>query len=360
MKLLVLTATLALAVLGSACSGSSRTDGRRVDSRQDQAVGLEGLERDLEATVLENYSQLTLGNIEAYREGISANERVVLFGLSPLDVVLDHRQTARDRRLYRRLGPTLLSKNLDVHLSTDGSVGWVFDDVSYRVPYIGREASIPIRTTAMFVRDVERWVMVMEHQSYALPIDEIISMGAAGRLPQPRRFKTIFDKKSGQARQVLSIVGRLHNDDSERYRRRKIASADDALVVLPGPDEHHGNFANQSPSLASLFGDGTTVGIRDYRIQVARSKEVAWMAANLVVHTTVNDDAVEFGLRGTYVLENRENHGWMVVQMHVAAPIFERELSRRVFGTGMDVVGEEDAESEDTHDSGSDGPKTLP
>jgi len=318
-----------------------------VEPRLDQDLGLEGLERDLEATVLENYSQLTLGNIEAYREGVSADERLVLFGLSPLDVVLEHRQTARDRRLYRRLGPTLLSKNLDVHLSTDGSVGWVFDEVSYRVPYIGREASIPIRTTALYIRDVERWVMVMEHQTYALPIDEIVAMVAADRLPQPRRFKTAYDKKSGQARQVLSIVGRLHNDDSERYRRRKIAEAADALVVMPGPDEYHGEQASESPSLASLFGEGTTVGIRDYRIQIARSKEVAWMAANLVVNTTVNDDPIELGLRGTYVLENRKSHGWMVVQMHIGAPIFERELSRRVFGTGVDFE-EEEEEQEDT------------
>lgn len=327
----------ALAAAVAACSACSGNGGNSVDTvdpadvRPEMPdVPREVLVHDLEATVIENYGHLSLGNFSAFRDGLSPEQSVVLFGVTPGDVVVGRRppDAARDRRLYRVLGPTLLSKNLDVHLSEDGFVGWTFDEMSYRVPYQGRTASIPIRNTELYVRDFDRWVLVLQHQSYAVSFDDLRTLAASGALEAPRRFPSRANSKS--ARELVSLVGRLHNGSA-----RPIA-ASDALLLLPDRDhEVRGAEAAQTSPLAALFGAGATVGLRDYRVGVAKGEKVAWMAANLVVRTGAGESgagAADIGLRGTYVFQ-RGASGWEVVQMHISAAVPEGELSRRMFGT---------------------------
>jgi hypothetical protein len=288
------------------------------------------LAHDLEATVIENYAHLTLGNFSAFRDGLSQAQPVTLLGVTPDDVVVGRRPlgASRDRRLYRVLGPTLLSKNLDVHLSADGFVGWTFDEMSYRVPYQGRTASIPIRSTELYMRDFDRWVLVMQHQSFAVSFDDMRTLAGSGALEEPKHFASRAINKS--SRDLVALVGRLHNGTGP------IAKGDGVLVLLPDRDhEVRGADAAQTSSLAALFGAGTTVGLRDYRIDIAKGGHIAWMAANLVVRTSVSEKsegAVDIGLRGTYVFRLAES-GWEVVQMHISAAVPEGELSRRMFGT---------------------------
>ena len=325
---------LAALLLVGACAGNGGNGADTVDPAdvpQDMPeVPREVLVHDLEATVIENYGHLSLGNFSAFRDGLSPGESVVLFGVTPNDVVIGRRpvEAGRDRRIYRVLGPTLLSKNLDVHLSEDGSVGWTFDEMSYRVPYQGRTASIPIRSTELYVRDFDRWVLVMQHQSYAVSFDDLRTLAASGALEAPKRFPSRAVAKG--ARDLVSLVGRLHNGSGP------IAQADAVLVLLPDRDhEVRGADAAQTSSLAALFGAGTTVGLRDYRIGLAKGGRIAWMAANLVVRTGVgegSESAVDIGLRGTYVFQLGAG-GWEVVQMHISAAVPEGELSRRMFGT---------------------------
>lgn len=328
-------ATLALVVVVG-CGGRGEPKATSpVDARSDPQPDRTALIRDLEATVLENYSQLTLGNFDAYRDGVASEDPVVLFGVSPRDVVygISPPGLSRDRRPYRRFKPTIYSKNLDLHLSKDGSVAWVYDEISYRVPYMGRTASIPIRVTGLYVRDVDRWVLVMEHQSYAIPTEDIVRFAVTGQLRQPGEMRKRYNRRDGPSPLVLKIAGRFHNAD-ENYRKRKLSTEPDALILLPDPDhEYRGKHVAEAPTLASLFGDSATVGLRDYRVHVSRNKRVAWMAANLVVRTTINGDEVEVGLRATYVFENRGEWGWEVVQLHVSVPVHLRELTRRIFGT---------------------------
>lgn len=323
----------ALALLAAACSSSNGAVDtvNPADVHQEvPEVPREVLDHDLEATVIENYSHLSLGNFSAFRDGLSQDQPVTLIGVTPGDVVTGRRppEAARDRRLYRVLGPTLLSKNLDVHLSADGSVGWTFDEMSYRVPYQGRTASIPIRNTELYLRDFDRWVLVMQHQSYAVSIDDLRTLASSGALEAPRRFPSrAFEKGS---RELIALVGRLHNESGP------IARGDGVLVLLPDRDhELRGSDAAQASSLAALFGAGSTVGLRDYRIGIGKNGRVAWMAANLVVRTgtgSSNGAGVDIGLRGSYVFEKAAS-GWEVVQMHISAAVPEAELSRRMFGT---------------------------
>ncbi len=322
------------ALVATACAGNGNNGDtvNPADVQQEMPeVPREVLAHDLEATVIENYSHLSLGNFSAFRDGLSPDQSVTLLGVTPGDVVLGRRpaEAGRDRRIYRVLGPTLLSKNLDVHLSQDGFVGWTFDEMSYRVPYQGRTASIPIRNTELYVRDFDRWVLVMQHQSYAMSFDDLRTLASSGALEAPKRFTSTAVVNS--ARDLVSLVGKLHNGGS-----RPIAQGDGVLVLLPDRDhEVRGAEAAQTSSLAALFGAGTTVGLRDYRIGFAKGGGVAWMAANLVVRTGVsegNQAAVDIGLRGTYVFQ-RGAAGWEVVQMHISAAVPEGELSRRMFGT---------------------------
>jgi ketosteroid isomerase-like protein len=324
-------------ILLAACGGNGAVELQapaQVEEESDVGAGESGETpaHQLESTVLEIYSHLTLGNFAAYRDSLASEEPVMLIGVRPEDVVVGVQPNgaARDRRLYRLMSPTLLAKNLDIHLSADGSVGWTFDELSYRVQYGGRAASIPIRNTSLFIRDFDRWVLVMEHQSYPTAVDDLRARSAAGRGPEPRRFESRHTV--APARELVRLVGLLHNAEPRELSRR-FAPGDDTLVLLPDRDhELHGDEAVNGPSLARLFGPGTTVGLRDYRIGVAKSETVAWMAANLVLRTLVNDQKVDIGLRGTYVFR-RGRSGWELVQMHVSAPLGERELTLRVFGS---------------------------
>lgn len=322
----------ALLVAGACSANNNNSDTVNPADVQPEMpeVPREVLAHDLEATVIENYAHLTLGNFSAFRDGLSPDQSVVLLGVTPGDVVVGRRPpaAARDRRLYRVLGPTLLSKNLDVHLSEDGFVGWTFDEMSYRVPYQGRTASIPIRSTELYVRDFDRWVLVMQHQSFAVSFDDLRTLASSGALEEPKRFPSRALVKS--SRELISLVGRLHNGSGP------IAQDEGVLVLLPDRDhEVRGTDAAQTSPLAALFGAGATVGLRDYRIGLAKGGKVAWMAANLVVRISVSeksDSAVDIGLRGTYVFQLAES-GWQVVQMHISAAVPEGELSRRMFGT---------------------------
>jgi hypothetical protein len=325
-----------LVVALAACGGAGQIEvpiAARADTEDPQAApDAELLAHDLEATVLEMYSHISLGNLAAYRDSLASEEPVVLFGMRPDDVLVGRQPAgaARDRRLFAAMSPTILSKNLEIHLSADGSVGWTFDEMSYRVAYAGRMASIPIRNTSLFVRDFDRWVLVMEHQSYPTAVADLRAAAAAGRSAPPRRFASRQDVEP--ARELVRLVGLLHNAEPRDLGRR-VAPDGATLVLLPDASgELRGRDAAVGPSLATLFGPNTTVGLRDYRIGEAKNQTIAWMAANLVLRTAVNDQQVDIGLRGTYVFRRTAGE-WELVQMHISAPLGERELGRRVFGT---------------------------
>jgi ketosteroid isomerase-like protein len=303
----------------------------RAEVRPEAVLDDRMLRRDLEATVLENYQQLSLDNIEAYGEAIARNREVTLIGVSAREVVagVNLRRAGRGRSLYRALRPTIYSKNLEVHLSRDASVGWVFDEVSYRVPYLGRVASIPIRVTAVYVRDIDRWVLAMEHLSYAVPDDEVLALAVNGGLRAPRALPSAAPS-AGLGQLLARVVTQVHH--GERGERR-LSAAEDALVLFPDPGrEHHGDAIREAKTLASVYGAGGKVELLERRIALSPGGSVAWMAANLRVRTTFNDEPLAIGLRATYVLENRGSLGWEVVQMHVSVPMEREELDRRVFG----------------------------
>lgn len=294
-------------------------------------LGVVELRKALESTVLEGYAQLTLMNIEAFADGVARDREVQFVGVTPGDVIVGFAGThlSQDRRLYRRRDPVLLSKNLDIHVSDGGSVGWIFDEISYRVPYMNLEASIPIRNTQFYIRELERWALVAEHQSYGLPPDELIALAAAGKLKRGRSFKTSYggDRARGSALEE-QLRGFLTGSSPS------VPIASEATIVYPGAtDEYQGRTLVNMPSLSESFGVGAQVEIEAIRVQVAPSGRIAWAVCNLNVNLKYNGDTLRIPLRGSFVFEMPPNGAeFQLAQAHISVPLRESQLSSLVFG----------------------------
>lgn len=393
---------VAAALVTSACPNprGSRAAVQEVgDTSADPNLQTEDPVRELEIVLLENYLQLSLDNIEAYADSINRERDVMLVGVGPRGTVvgLDLDLDDRDRRPLRgrprcqagaRGGDVclkVLSKRLDVHVYKDQSAGWLSDEISYRVPIEGRLATIPLRMTAVFVRDIDRWTLVMEHMSYPLPVADIVRLARAGQLPRTKKFKTRRVGDGGRAKQLATtLLAQLNATAEERaeYRERmerkysrqrrdqaraeaasgsatrddgvdgsdqvaadrspqsledrapRFIDEDTLITLLPTPrGEFHDAKTHEAPSLAQLFGPGTRVSIREYRYDQAENKRVAWMLANLLVETRAsNDEPVRIELRGTFLFAFERYSGWNLVQRHISVPIPDSILGERTFG----------------------------
>lgn len=341
------------------------------DQGDDRPVSDSELRRDLEVTVLENYLQLTLGNMEAYADAIARDREVTLLGIGPDDVAVGVGPEdcspfapagricgiSRDRLPIRVQPPCgvgsddsapcleVYSKNLQLQLSRDGSVAWLLDELGYRLPHQGRVASLPLRISAVFVRDVDRWVMVQEHLSYALPTESILALAKQGELAKPRSMPA-RDIDLGRARVLLGLVFRRLNadaatrEDMARAAEQRLPRLGRAWVYearkLLWPDprhEHHGPAFYQAPSLAEELGPGTRITLHDVRLAVADSERVAWLAATLSARRGSGDADIE--MRVSAVFERGADDQWDVMQMHVSVPVTRSQIEARVLGGGL-------------------------
>lgn len=412
-----------------------------IETRQDPQLGERDLLRDLEASVLENYLQLTLGNMEAYADSIARNREVVLVGVQADDLAYgknpskstDDRRPFKDRarpkcgrpenpqsrsagsqRAAERPadsaspnqpkgsdqpdnGPSdqpgegasangsaraegraatsmqpdaeqcarIASKALDLHLYRDGSVAWIADEIAYRVPHNGREASIPLRFTSVLVRDIDRWVVVMEHTSYALPFQTILALAEKGELSQPEEMDSRTDDRGRSRLLRKAALGQLSADRQQtelhaakmarKYGADKVTQPDTYrldkslyLTLMPfRGGEYRGPETFDAPSITGILSTRAAaqprVEIDDYRLTIADNKRVAWMATNLSVTVPVrtpdgqpdgqpdSQKDLEFTVRGTFVFAF-DSSGWNIVQSHLSVPVTESQLSEHIFG----------------------------
>lgn len=291
--------------------------------------------REVEATMLENYRLFASGAASSYAQGIARDRSVAVAGITPNTVLVGVWPDGieQDRRPYQSNSVRILSKNLDVHIAANPSVAWVSDELSYRVPYKGREASVPIRFTGVYVRDIDRWLLVMEHMSYAMTAAELIAMAQRNELSILPPIPPARTSTTGQVREIQKhITALLEKWHSAGTQTADLVAADtDVLVMWPDPDaEYRGLAASAAPKLVEVFGDGAKLARSQYRVFVARNESVAWALAN---HTIELPGKHPFDLRGTYVLEPRGDRGkWSVVQAHVSVPLHIHQIDRKVFG----------------------------
>jgi len=292
--------------------------------------------REVEATVLENYRLFANGSSASYAQGIARDRAVAIAGITPNLVLVGEWPDGieDDRRPYQARAVRIVSKNLDVHIAENPSVAWVSDELSYRVPYKGREASVPIRFTGVYVRDIDRWLVVMEHMSYALPMSSILDKAQRNELsilpPIPKQEGEGASKSADQIKKIIKAkLDRWHKPGTPVSDL--VAADTDVLVMWPDADaEYRGLAASAAPKLSEGFGDKATLVSSQYRVFVGGSQTVAWAIAN---HTVRLDTKKTVDMRATYVLEQRgRTDKWTIVQAHASVPLHIRQIDQRVFG----------------------------
>jgi hypothetical protein len=220
------------------------------------------------------------------------------------------------------------SKRLEIHLSQDRLAAWASDEVSWRIHLCDRTAVIPLRMSALFARDGDRWVPVFEHLSFARPP---MPTGQGQKLPREIRTAVTSRDLVDELSRVLSPVLRRAIDKSP-----KVMAAD---ATLYGPDvasEWHGAEALG----ARLLVGSEPMKLEDRRVGVVgrnpRAANLAYWAGNLTADLPARPGvaAGKGHFRATFVFEKRQNE-WVIVQGHVSQPIDDDNLGFSVFGTAL-------------------------
>ncbi len=233
---------------------------------------------------------------------------------------------------------TVRSKRLRIHLSSDRQVSaaWTSDELSWRITMCDRTAVIPVRVTALYARDGDRWVQIFEHLSF-------------GRTPQPTADGQLRGKAIPEAvvdRDIADALSRsLNSLISAEATRVKLSLAaptksDDPMkpappfILGPAPDAEW-----EGPEVQSVrIVDGKLVLDRPRVGTIGRVDKatVAYWVGNLVADLSHHPGtpASKVLLRGSFVFEMRDDK-WVIVQGHISQPIDDLDLAQVVYGTAL-------------------------
>lgn len=235
-------------------------------------------------------------------------------------------------------------KRLEMHLSDDLTAAWVFDEVSYRFPgcvvldraggdNTYKTAALPLRMTALYIRDGERWVEVLEHLSYPQRIGDLVDHADG---PVGGKLRNGVDPRARPMEAPIKVLQRALAVDLTDEERAQVFSSDpDALALWPDPEQElRGGAVTAAAGLATSF-DAEQIAIESWRIGMSPDPtggvgggSIAWAAVTIKVDVpkVVGDDVttVTLRLRATFVMERRTTNGvttWQVVQSHVSSPV---------------------------------------
>jgi hypothetical protein len=253
------------------------------------------------------------------------------------------------------------SKHLDVHLASDRGVSaaWMADELSWRVTLCGRTAVIPLRITALYAHDGDRWVEVFEHLSFgdvphATPElvgtrmkSAVSSRALADDLS--RSLTPLLYRETDRLKTVLAL-------DPTRAIEEDVEQPAPTFLLAPDPDgEWHGTEDISRAQIVDgvLNPDDRRIGIVGGSLDTAT---IAYWVGDFIA-TLPDRPGVKGGrarLRGTFVFEKRPpckngvcpragavdcstDHSchWVIAQGHVSQPIDDDELAQRVFGTAL-------------------------
>jgi hypothetical protein len=222
--------------------------------------------------------------------------------------------------------PDVVSKLLRVHISNDGTAAWVSDEVSWRLAACGRKAAVPLRFTALFARDGERWVNVFEHLSYGHDIvaTKPVSNGTT-EATETALGRTVTSAVA--SRELSDIVSRVLAPLLAGRATTALDRNEDSILVGPRWSDEWSGAAMGTAPIASiaLTTENRRLGVVGRDVTAAT---VAYWIGTVVGQ--VGDSKVR--LRAPFVLE-RKGDNWNVVQGHVSVPVEDEELARRTFGT---------------------------
>jgi hypothetical protein len=230
------------------------------------------------------------------------------------------------------------SKRLRIHLAHDRQVSsaWMSDELSWRITLCNRTVVIPLRITALYAHDGDRWVQVFEHLSF-------------GRIPQPTTDGSLRGKPIPEAvvdRDISDALSRqlnsLISSESTRVKVAVATSVDDDDPTKPSPPFILG----PDPDGEWEGGEVAAIRLVDGKLALDRPRvgtigrpdrtTVAYWVGNLVADLRHHPGtpASKVLLRGTFVFELRDAK-WVVVQGHISQPIDDIDLAQQVYGTAL-------------------------
>jgi hypothetical protein len=253
------------------------------------------------------------------------------------------------------------SKHLDVHLASDRGVSaaWMADELSWRVTLCNRTAVLPLRITALYAHDGDRWVEVFEHLSFGdIPHATPELVGTRVRTAVSSRsladdlsrtLTPLLYREGDRLPSVLSL-------DPKRSIEDDVEQPAPTFLLAPDPDgEWHGtdDLARVQLVDGKLDPDDRRIGFVGPSLDAAT---IAYWVGNFVA-TLADRPGAKGGrvrLRGTFVFEKRPpcKNGecpragtvdcstdtscrWTIVQGQVSQPIADDDLAQRVFGTAL-------------------------
>lgn len=253
------------------------------------------------------------------------------------------------------------SKHLDVHLASDRGVSaaWMADELSWRVTLCGRTAVIPLRFTALYAHDGDRWVEVFEHLSFgdaphATPelVGTRVHTAVSSRSladDLSRTLTPLLYREGDRLPAVLAL-------DPHNLAADDVEQPAPTFLLAPDPDgEWSGTDDISRVQLVDgkLDPDDRRIGFVGPSLDTAT---IAYWVGNFVA-TVADRPGVKGGrvrLRGTFVFEKRPacKNGscprsgtvdcstdaschWVIAAGHVSQPIDDADLAQRVFGTAL-------------------------
>lgn len=338
-----LAIAIALAVLAGCPRGKTapKTTVEPPIATEAEAARRRRLIAELQDEILVSYERDELPEVETLM--IDPAVGPARIGVGPGDVYLgtEVSRLASSRWPLQIASGTLTSvrsKRLRIHLAHDRQVSsaWMSDELSWRITLCDRTVVIPLRITALYAHDGDRWVQVFEHLSF-------------GRMPQPTVDGALRGKPIPEAvvdRDISDVLSRqLNSLISSESTRVKVAVAtavddDDPMKPAPpfvlGPDPD-GEWEGGEVEAIRLV-DGKLVLDRPRVGTIGRPDRatVAYWVGNLVADLRHHPGtpASRVLLRGTFVFELRDGN-WVIVQGHISQPIDDIDLAQQIYGTAL-------------------------
>jgi len=318
---------------------------------EDEATRLAHLISELQDDILTSYDRDEPPELDSGM--IDRNVGTARIGAGPGDVYIAGDLARAPSRwpldLDRAMRTEVRSKRLQIQLAADQTAAWMADELSWRLVACGRTATIPLRITALYAHDGDRWVPVFEHLSFGWA-------PTALETPLPKAIKTAV--VSGDLKDELSGV--LWRGVFRTPHDALVAAQDPSALVL-GPDA--GDEWHAAHVLEARLPGGK---LEDRRVgTVGRSPgkaTVAYWVGNYIASVPARPGfpAGQVRMRVTHVFEKRRlvtrdapgrdarscaedpatrtqpaDCRWMLVQSHMSQPITDDELTQRVFGTAL-------------------------